>query len=371
MRVIENERCNFLRFIRLELCIFVLIMRLTKDIQKLADECAREDGYFCASYLGKKGDEFIFGTRYSDSEPRTEGLPALVIVKDLVARFYMDVESFSYLEGLKIRDCKKGRQLFREMQRKVKEEDFADAAEKVYLTTLLHDLEENLEMWMYDQVLYDYLEIAERFGLMLEVVKNDRYTGEPLDPSWYYLRLKSDKLDDHKITSADAEDYEIRNLYEEAFPEEERVPWEDLMRMTDAMPLDFTAYYDVDTFVGFTIVMPREDYNWFWYFAVNEALRGKGYGQKILSHIIKRYDEKRLLLDMESPRQECDNLEQRNRRHDFYIRNGFKDTMAEKTFRGVTFTILMKGEGTFTSQDYDNIISELRKFWTVPSEEKN
>ena len=29
----------------------------------------------------------------------------------------------------------------------------------------------------------------------------------------------------------------------------------------------------------------------------------------------------------------------------------------------------MKGEGAFTSEDYDNIISELRKFWEVPAEE--
>lgn len=29
----------------------------------------------------------------------------------------------------------------------------------------------------------------------------------------------------------------------------------------------------------------------------------------------------------------------------------------------------MKGEGTFTSMDYDNIIAELRKFWEVPTEE--
>ena len=80
-----------------------------------------------------------------------------------------------------------------------------------------------------------------------------------------------------QITKTNANE-EIRNLYQTAFPEEEQLPWEDLMRLTDAMPLDFTAYYDVDTFVGMTIVLPRSDYNWFWYFAVNEALRGKGYG---------------------------------------------------------------------------------------------
>ena len=72
---------------------------------------------------------------------------------------------------------------------------------------------------------------------------------------------------------------------------------------------------------------------------------------------------------MESPRQDCDNMEQRQRRNAFYVRNGFHDTKSEKTYEGITYTILMKGEGMFTSENYDNIISELRKFWDVPTEE--
>ena len=34
------------------------------------------------------------------------------------------------------------------------------------------------------------------------------------------------------------------------------------------MPLDFTAYYDGEKFIGFTIVYPRKQFNWYWYFAV-------------------------------------------------------------------------------------------------------
>ena len=176
-------------------------------------------------------------------------------------------------------------------------------------------------------------------------------------------------MTEKKITAVSA-DETIRRLYEMAFPIEEQLPWEDLMRLTDEMPLDFTAYYDEDTFIGFTIVLPRDEYNWFWYFAVDGHLRGKGYGQQILNHIVSKYHDKRLILDMESTRQKCDNMEQRQRRNAFYVRNGFHDTKAEKTYEGITYTILMKGESAFTSDDYDNIISELRKFWEVPTEEK-
>lgn len=344
-------------------------MRLNKAIQKLADDCAREAGYFCASYLGRLEEEFVFSTRYSDSEPRCEGLPSLVIVKDGIARHVMDVESFHYLDEVKFRDYRKGRAIYREFERKVDEDDFSSMEERDYITEIVMNQRPGYDVPIDKETLYDYLEIADRFGLMLDLVPMDYSMGR--NDGWeYYLRLKSMTLEEAKVTSTYEYYGEVRDLYEIAFPEEERLPWEDLMRLTDAMPLDFTAYFDLDTFVGLTIVLPREKYNWFWYFAVNEQLRGKGYGQKILNHIIQQYQDKSLILDMESPRQECDNFDQRLRRRDFYLRNGFRDTEAEKTFEGITYTILMKGEGTFTSKEYDEIIAELRKFWKVPKEDK-
>ena len=91
-----------------------------------------------------------------------------------------------------------------------------------------------------------------------------------------------------QITAANA-DEKIRQLYETAFPEDEQIPWKDLMRLVEDMPLDFTAYYNGEKFIGFTIVYPRKSINRFWYFAVCEKLRGKGYGQKILTQMIGQF----------------------------------------------------------------------------------
>ena len=124
-----------------------------------------------------------------------------------------------------------------------------------------------------------------------------------------------------QITPANA-DAEIRLLYETAFPQEEQIPWDDLVRLIDEMHLDFTAYYDNDILIGFTIVYPRPSFNWYWYFAVKEELRGKGLGQQILNQLVYR----------------CwDDLE---------------------------MTIMMMGPGTFTLQDWDEIVGELREYWT-------
>ena len=102
-----------------------------------------------------------------------------------------------------------------------------------------------------------------------------------------------------QITASNA-DEKIKQLYETAFPEDEQIPWDDLMRLVGEMPLDFTAYYDGEAFIGFTIVYPRKSFNWFWYFAVREELRGKGYGQQILTQLIERYKGQPFVLDMES-----------------------------------------------------------------------
>lgn len=165
-----------------------------------------------------------------------------------------------------------------------------------------------------------------------------------------------------QITAANA-DEQMKRLYETAFPEGEQIPWADLIRLVEEMPLDFTAYYDDGDFIGFTIVYPRKSFNWYWYFAVRDELRGKGYGQQILTMLLEHYKGQTCVLDMESPTQVCDNITQRKRRHEFYLRNGFRDTNVYRTYNNITMTIMMIGPGTFTMNDWDEIVEELKRFW--------
>ena len=165
-----------------------------------------------------------------------------------------------------------------------------------------------------------------------------------------------------QITAANA-DEQMKRLYETAFPEGEQIPWDDLIRLVEEMPLDFTAYYEDGDFIGFTIVYPRKSFNWYWYFAVRDELRGKGYGQQILTMLLEHYTGQTCVLDMESPTQVCDNITQRKRRPEFYLRNGFRDTYVYRTYNDITMTIMMIGPGTFTMNDWDEIVEELKRFW--------
>lgn len=168
-----------------------------------------------------------------------------------------------------------------------------------------------------------------------------------------------------QITAAYANDEQLKNLYETAFPENEQIPWDDLMRLIGQMHLDFTVYYEGEELIGFTIVYPRPSFNWYWYFAVVPELRGRGLGQQILTRLIKKYKGQSCIFDMESPYQSpCPNPEQRKRRHEFYLRNGFCDTNVFRKFDDVEMTIMMMGQGKFTSQNWDEIVGELRMYWT-------
>lgn len=174
------------------------------------------------------------------------------------------------------------------------------------------------------------------------------------------------------IHSGNADNEQLRRLYETAFPTEEQIPYDDLIYLLDTMDIDYTAYYDGEMLVGLTMVLRLPRYNWGWYFAVREPLRGKGYGQDILSAVLDKYrDERPFVIDIESPDQpDAPNPEQRSRRHAFYVRNGFKDTPTSRTWDGLTFTIMTNSDEPFTQQDYDDIVAALRAVWeNMPGEQ--
>jgi GNAT superfamily N-acetyltransferase len=168
-----------------------------------------------------------------------------------------------------------------------------------------------------------------------------------------------------QIDSGNVDDPELRRIYGTAFPVEEQIPYDDLIYLISKLDINYTAYYEDEKLVGLTMVLHLPKYNWGWYFAVQEQLRGQGYGQRILTSLLDIYRGKRpFIIDIESPQQaDAPNLEQRQRRHAFYLRNGLKDTPTSRTFEGITYTIMTNSDEAFTQQDYDSILTSLRTVW--------
>lgn len=148
----------------------------------------------------------------------------------------------------------------------------------------------------------------------------------------------------------------IKQLYESAFPSNERAPFKMLEKRADRQNVDFLAIYDRESVVGLFYVVTRSDLAYIFYFAVMPELRGKGYGSAALQALKEHYKGMRIFLAAERADVECDNLEQRVKRRQFYFKNGFVDMHHHIREASVVFDML--GTGTPpTNEEYQSLIA--------------
>ena len=151
------------------------------------------------------------------------------------------------------------------------------------------------------------------------------------------------------------ENKRLKEIYDNAFPIEERVPYYDFFDLIDSMGGEFSAYYVGDILIGMFNAFRLKKYNYGGYTAVDEKLRGKGYGQKIVTDILERYkNDYPFLVDCKSPLQaNSPNQEIRKRRHAFYLRNGLKDTGKYATIHNIDYTIMTTSKEPVSQEDID------------------
>ncbi|MDO4443228.1 MAG: GNAT family N-acetyltransferase [Slackia sp.] len=150
----------------------------------------------------------------------------------------------------------------------------------------------------------------------------------------------------------------VKQLYQTAFPVEQRVPFWSLRLRSGMNGLELSAYYDQDTFVGFVNLIESDDAVYIYYLAVADDLRGKGYGAQILDDLKRRHPGKTIALDIEAPDQNADNPRQRAARRSFYLRNGF--VPSGYGFKdGGLFEIIVFGEKLAGPGAYASLIDRL------------
>lgn len=118
----------------------------------------------------------------------------------------------------------------------------------------------------------------------------------------------------------------IKKLYRTAFPREEQMPWWLLRLLTTNPAVELTGYYDGETFCGLTFTAWREQVLFVLFLAVDDSLRGQGYGSAILSFLKENHPGKIILLNVELLEEDAPNLQERIHRMAFYKKNGFFDT---------------------------------------------
>ncbi|KXT74954.1 hypothetical protein STRDD10_00568 [Streptococcus sp. DD10] len=152
----------------------------------------------------------------------------------------------------------------------------------------------------------------------------------------------------------------VIKLNQEAFPEEERLPISELLADADNEHSHFFAFYNEEEFIGFAYSVTNETVFYIAFFAIMPHLRSQGYGGKIIDKLVEFYYPKTMVLEIERLDEECDNLEQRIARWEFYKRNGFKQSGATLDYNGLSFAILYRGNH-FEKEGYEEIFRRFQE----------
>ncbi len=131
----------------------------------------------------------------------------------------------------------------------------------------------------------------------------------------------------------------------EAFPPSERLEMDEIFAFAQDTDTDILGIYDEKTPIGFAVLLKNAECAYIYYIAIDKNLRSKGYGGAALGELMEAYSDLQLSLDFEELKEEAENIEQRIRRKNFYLRNGFHETGNYTLLCGERFEVVCnKGE---------------------------
>ena len=164
-----------------------------------------------------------------------------------------------------------------------------------------------------------------------------------------YMKPIGDTLNDYT---------EAKALYYRSFPKNERRSFSELAenRLGNTQVV---CFYDDNTFIGFACMLNSFDISHIIYIAVDESLRGHGYGSKALDLLHKSKRGKCIMVDIEVPDMQAKNNEQRIMRKNFYLRAGYVQTSVKYEWRGEKYEILSFPK-QISQAEYDRFWEDLK-----------
>ena len=152
------------------------------------------------------------------------------------------------------------------------------------------------------------------------------------------------KLNTEHITKNNRFWNEVNALAKEAFPPEEYLAPSKLAEMANADNFDFLALTDDDSFVGFMVVQTYQNLAYLFFLAIDVTCRSKGYGSRAIETLKAEYPCKKQVVDFEMLDDTANNYKQREKRREFYLRNGYKETGLFMTYLGVDYEVFCMDE---------------------------
>lgn len=147
----------------------------------------------------------------------------------------------------------------------------------------------------------------------------------------------------------------IKSLYESSFPKEEQVPFFLLSYNARKNISDIFAIVEENKFIGMLCCVYYKDIVFLWYLAIERENRGKGYGTKVIEETKKIFSKNRLVLNVEEVNIKYKNYEEREKRKQFYIKNGFQYSGFMTKEYGVVYEMLCY-RGEISYQEYKEMM---------------
>lgn len=158
--------------------------------------------------------------------------------------------------------------------------------------------------------------------------------------------------------------FKIYRLYRSAFPRSERKPFSMIYKMYRKGTTDVWYCTDHGKFVGIAITINGDDAILLDYFAMDKALRGQGYGSAILKAVIRHYAPKTVFGEIETVFEDCEDLDMRIRRKQFYLRNGLKEMNVMVYLFGVKMELLTS-DRSMTFEEYRDFYKTNYNQWAA------
>ena len=149
---------------------------------------------------------------------------------------------------------------------------------------------------------------------------------------------------------------DVRRLMKTAFPRNELIPLWVLNILALRKSINFRAFYDDEQFCGIMYTAENDKYIYVLYLAVNDQIRSKGYGTKMLNWL-KSDTDKIIVLDVESIDPSAENAQQRERRVSFYNRNGIFHAECKFTDWGETYSVMTSDIENFDAKEFESLLS--------------
>lgn len=148
---------------------------------------------------------------------------------------------------------------------------------------------------------------------------------------------------------------EVWELYEEAFPAEEKKPRALMENLASQGKMELLAVVDDEEFIGFAFNMFSKKTALLDYLAISRNHRSSGYGSLVVKELVQRFLNKKYILEIEMQDETAPNAYDRKRRKAFYLRNGLKETGVFANVYDTDFELLTP-DGELTYETYLDVL---------------